>query len=478
MTTRFALRAGLGLLTALAWAGASPMRAQPRILDSPVAERLAALPDLLPSAHGRLSGSDLLDRVVESAWNGAAWAPGTETRHTYVGGQRTSIETRVWVESTASWVPDLRETFTYGPAGMIEAVYETWDPGPGAYWSTNRTRYTYSSGPGGTFLLTEELEETWDGIAWVPDLHTQFTYSGGWAAEILIRDWNGSAWVNLEREVYEEAGGMLSQVFYEWSGTEWTPHLRTIYPGMGFADLVAWSERLAAEAEQMVTSMRLFLLFPPTVNYEWTGTAWREVDRTRIETDTQGRTVHFYMDGHDGSAWAFANRYSYRYGPSGLLESTRLEMHNAGDGSWMLFSQEEYAYYDGSGLLRSATDYMINFMNPTELLPDRLQEFWWTTGTTVAESDPVLPAGFVLRAAYPNPFNPSVLVPFDLASRARVVLEVIDGTGRRVATLVDEPLSAGRHEVRFDADGLPSGVYLVVFVVDGVRSSRPVALVR
>src|SRR5690606_20221048 len=48
-----------------------------------------------------------------------------------------------------------------------------------------------------------------------------------------------------------------------------------------------------------------------------------------------------------------------------------------------------------------------------------------------------LPDGFALGPNYPNPFNPSTVIPFALDAAAAVRLEVFDAMGRRVATLVD-----------------------------------------
>ena len=84
-----------------------------------------------------------------------------------------------------------------------------------------------------------------------------------------------------------------------------------------------------------------------------------------------------------------------------------------------------------------------------------------------------LPQSATLLPAYPNPFNPSTTVPFVLSESGSVVLTVYDVLGRKVATLVDEVRTSGRHEVQFDAEGMPSGVYLVRLAAgDAVRTNR------
>ena len=70
-----------------------------------------------------------------------------------------------------------------------------------------------------------------------------------------------------------------------------------------------------------------------------------------------------------------------------------------------------------------------------------------------------LAAEYHLGQNYPNPFNPSTVIPFSIANPSHVQLDVFDVVGRRVATLLNEPLSSGSHEVRFDAGSFSSGVY-------------------
>ena len=68
---------------------------------------------------------------------------------------------------------------------------------------------------------------------------------------------------------------------------------------------------------------------------------------------------------------------------------------------------------------------------------------------------------FVLKSAYPNPFNPQTTITYTATSQAQVSLSVFDVTGRHVKTLFDGVAEAGVHTVNFDASGLSSGVYLV-----------------
>ena len=66
---------------------------------------------------------------------------------------------------------------------------------------------------------------------------------------------------------------------------------------------------------------------------------------------------------------------------------------------------------------------------------------------------------FILSQNYPNPFNPETTIKFTLQKNCHVTLRVHDILGRQVSTIVDKQLSAGYHEIQFNAKGLASGIY-------------------
>jgi hypothetical protein len=69
------------------------------------------------------------------------------------------------------------------------------------------------------------------------------------------------------------------------------------------------------------------------------------------------------------------------------------------------------------------------------------------------------PTGFALYQSYPNPFNPSTTITYDVPARSHVTLRVYNMLGQEVTTLVDRMEEAGKKSVRFHAIGMASGVY-------------------
>jgi hypothetical protein len=80
---------------------------------------------------------------------------------------------------------------------------------------------------------------------------------------------------------------------------------------------------------------------------------------------------------------------------------------------------------------------------------------------------------FALHQNYPNPFNPSTNISYSLPEPGKVELAIFNVVGQKVATLVDDYQSAGKHEVQFDAFDIPSGVYFYkLFYGNRVKTNK------
>lgn len=66
---------------------------------------------------------------------------------------------------------------------------------------------------------------------------------------------------------------------------------------------------------------------------------------------------------------------------------------------------------------------------------------------------------YILFDAFPNPFNPSTIISYQIPKAGFVTLKVFDAIGNEVATLVSNDMQAGSYEVEFEAVSLTSGVY-------------------
>jgi hypothetical protein len=86
--------------------------------------------------------------------------------------------------------------------------------------------------------------------------------------------------------------------------------------------------------------------------------------------------------------------------------------------------------------------------------------------------------GYALHQNYPNPFNSQTQITFDLADDNYISLKIFNLMGQEVATLAAGEMSAGRHEVMFDAADLATGIYLYRLESSSFTAERKLTLIK
>lgn len=99
------------------------------------------------------------------------------------------------------------------------------------------------------------------------------------------------------------------------------------------------------------------------------------------------------------------------------------------------------------------------------------------------QPDHAAPNVTALFSAYPNPFNPSTTIPFQLKSTERVSLRIYDAQGSLVRTLKDETMPAGKHEVLWnghDANDrqVATGVYFVQLRAGEFQATKKIVMIK
>ncbi|HHM02292.1 MAG TPA: T9SS type A sorting domain-containing protein [Caldithrix abyssi] len=108
------------------------------------------------------------------------------------------------------------------------------------------------------------------------------------------------------------------------------------------------------------------------------------------------------------------------------------------------------------------------------------------SSTAIGDGDVVQPLSFTLYAAYPNPFNPSTTIAFDVPTDMTgktVELSIYNVLGQKVVTLVDQNLTAGRHTAKWNgrnsaSRAMPSGVYFAILKAAGQQKTSRLLLIK
>jgi len=98
----------------------------------------------------------------------------------------------------------------------------------------------------------------------------------------------------------------------------------------------------------------------------------------------------------------------------------------------------------------------------------------------VLESNPQisLPTDFALHPVYPNPFNPSATIKFDLPTVSPVSLNVYNVNGQEIKFLLQETLKPGSHTYTWEPQSLPSGVYFLKLLTPSKTVTQKVTFVK
>ncbi len=209
------------------------------------------------------------------------------------------------------------------------------------------------------------------------------------------------------------------------------------------------------------------------------GTAWniaRGFDKNgnpMIDSST-GKVTRFRYSGDPITKTGWNYPYSYSGGGAGFLFYSGPVTMAPSDTQWMLIA-----------LLPNVAKSRAQSIQELRLKMDLLQEMSITEirGTDGAfldstETGPVIPVYHHLYQNFPNPFNPSTTITYDVGSETDVEISVYSLLGQKVASLVNERKPVGRYTVDFRADGLAGGIYFCRMNVNGILLNQKMLLLR
>jgi len=88
------------------------------------------------------------------------------------------------------------------------------------------------------------------------------------------------------------------------------------------------------------------------------------------------------------------------------------------------------------------------------------------------------PTKFKVLNNYPNPFNPTTTIVFDLIEATQIKIDIYNNAGQKVKTLLDKEMLAGNHKVEWNASGMASGVYYFKVHANGIQDVKRMILVK
>jgi len=122
--------------------------------------------------------------------------------------------------------------------------------------------------------------------------------------------------------------------------------------------------------------------------------------------------------------------------------------------------------------------YVLGGIDSTSNAVDIVEEILPQGTADISFSTPGIVRDYSLEQNFPNPFNPTTTIPFNLPRAQNVKLTLYDLTGRKLLTLFDGKLSSGKHRIHFIGSNLPSGVYIYQLTTPDFWAQRKMILVK
>ncbi|HMQ79622.1 MAG TPA: T9SS type A sorting domain-containing protein [Ignavibacteria bacterium] len=207
----------------------------------------------------------------------------------------------------------------------------------------------------------------------------------------------------------------------------------------------------------------------PDTSYLW---------QPHIECDIYG-TIHLqwydtrgFAASHAGGRKSTYYTYSTNRGVSWATEekvsdSSEVFGNEYGTGHYHLFTTDSLRIYAVWSQLRP--QYGSDVYYSWRYLPNIIG---------IQQNNNNLPKSFRLEQNFPNPFNPSTTITFEMPNSANVKLTIYDATGKEIEILVNGIQSAGKHEVVWDAFDFPSGIYFYKLEAENYLETKKMIIIK
>jgi photosystem II stability/assembly factor-like uncharacterized protein len=405
-----------------------------------------------------------------SEWHGDGWG---DLFKTYDGGRTwcSSFQSCYEVRSVLLLDPYIGYILsTQTSAGTLTNIYKTTDGG-------NTWHEVYADVPDSTdfYFAGKEMYFLNENIGWIAGAGFHNDTSG--AAFLYTMDCGESwdvTWISLDSDDYNYA---LNSIYFVDSTLGWTV-------GEGGL-IVKYTERDQWQTQSQVTDLPLKDVFFSDKDNGWIaggylneqdfqsillktidgGITWKEIrDSNYLINDV------FFKDSLNGIAVGNdTNRVYWNWQIFGSCRGVILKTTDGGE-NWFIevgdlpasltaiHSKDGYCWAVGeNGLILRYND--LTWIED-KLIPNKV------------------PHRYELSQNHPNPFNPSTVISWQLAVGSNVELNIYNILGQKIETLLNKPMPAGYHEVEFNGQNLPSGVYLYRIDAGAWQDVRKMVLLK
>jgi hypothetical protein len=322
-----------------------------------------------------------------------------------------------------------------------------------------RTTYLYDTHGNYNVITTYRI---FSGPDWTPYMRSTYVYNAENQLQTIDQDvYDTGIWIQYSRTTYTYVNHLNTQILtqlYENTNLENSSQITRTYNA---------DSQVETQLMQIWTGngwsndLQYLYTYTPTQNVitlqNWIVDSWQF--NYRESTSYDGiYPMEILHEVWQDTEWINAWKWVYSYEIPGQMSELNQYNYDPGSSDWQI-TQRMMETYDENGYLIHSLNQNWNGTNWTNL-----QQLFFTWSNITANTDPVAVNQTVQLSNFPNPFNPSTTISFNIQDNSHVNLSIYNTRGQKIKQLVDEEMQPGKHEIIWNGKDdndrpVTSGVY-------------------
>lgn len=422
---------------------------------------------------GQLS---VLNEAEIYSWSGEGWFTNGKVNYQYQDGNLVQVIGSVF-DGEGYTIGD-RTTYSYLDGYLAQEIYEEADMETNELQNVERIGYGYTDF-NGTKHLTGMLYSDWIN-GWIVSGKDDFTYTDGIISGGIYYTTDNFNFIEEEKFTVTSSNDTTVITYFVKSENEWLSTEREIYAGFSPQQLFNYYMNLDHSLYDMIFSYPLIVLeLPDVLIQEHLDSTWENTERIssnkfyELGNDMLTK-LHKNFEYWNEVEWAAEERIEYYFNTDSRIDSALVKF-NFEPPALQTYMKESFLH-DSFGNLVTIVTQVDSGEGLQEYMKTELR--WSNSEPTSNDEDPLAAKGFKLAPAYPNPFNPATNIQYTIEQAGEVSIKVYDLLGREVAELIDGRQAAGSYIIKFNAEGLSSGIYYVRMSAGNFTATRSISLVK
>ena len=300
--------------------------------------------------------------------------------------------------------------------------------------------------------LIREIDLSWNGITWdTTNCINNYYDAKGNLVQSIVQFFTDSLWTNSVRYTFTHDSSTIiidTMKIDRWQNNEWNKNLFTVayYSGVNKRDSILsfnWDGAEWLKGNRIISYYDKNISAPDSIISTFWAGDWINLIRENYTYDNDNNEIEEVEQNWLGYIWQNIEQRTFTYNDYNLLKSISCE----------IWDNNEWTSGDGQIQIIYQNNVLLGFYA-------NRADFYYTDITSITNNGTGNVMGFTLFQNYPNPFNPSTTINYTIPEQGFVSIKVYNMLGQEISTLVNEVKLPGSYQIHFNADNLPSGVYI------------------